>query len=170
MKHGELDKWASPPVLPGGKLIYILCVILHRSHYPPFVTDAHVFIIIGKMVICSLFFFNVVKSLKMVYIQKNNGTMSVRSGSQPHLPFVPICPLCLSVERWGERHSDMLVDTHRAARYHLCVDATRSSVFKSIWPPSEQDNHTEQKKQEERKSGKWIKIKCVFKQTQPASV
>lgn len=50
---GELDKLAFL-ALPGGKLIYILCVILHRSHYHPFVIDAYLFVIIVKMAICTL--------------------------------------------------------------------------------------------------------------------
>lgn len=42
------------PSFAGGKLIYILCVIPHRSHYHPFVTDAYPFIITVKMAICTL--------------------------------------------------------------------------------------------------------------------
>ncbi len=51
---GERDKWAFPLALPEGKLIYILCVILHRSHYHSFVTDACLFIIVAEMAICTL--------------------------------------------------------------------------------------------------------------------
>lgn len=50
--------------------------------------------------------------------------------------FVPIRPLPTLVCQSVKRHSDMWADTSKqrrgAARYHLCVDATRSRVVKSI--------------------------------------
>lgn len=103
--------------------------------------------------------FNILKSPQIVYNTKQWRIFSAFRLTTSS-SFVPIAPLCLSVKRRGERHSDMLVDTskqrHGAVRYHLCVDATRSRVVKSIWPPSLRDYSEEQKKTRERKSGKWI--------------
>lgn len=153
---GERDKWAFPLALPEGKLIYILCVILHRSHYHSFVTDAYLFYHRsenGNLHSLQGRGFNIVKSAQIVDNKKQWHIFSA-FGLTTSSSFVPIAPLCLSVKRRGERHSDMPADTskqrHGAVRYHLRVDATRSRVVKSIWPPSLRDYSAEQKKRKRR--------------------
>lgn len=100
---GELDKLAFLLALPGGGLIYILCVILHRSHYHPFVTDAYLFIIAVKMAICTLCkVFNILKWVQIVYNKKQWHIFSAFRLTTSS-SFVPFSPLCLSVKRRGER-------------------------------------------------------------------
>lgn len=99
--------------------------------------------------------FNIVKSLQMAYNKKNNGTYSVLSGSSfcANLPSLSVCEkmgrkaFFWYAGRYGKQR-------HRAARYHLCVDATRSRVVKSIWPPSLRDYGAEQNKNAEGEK-KW---------------
>lgn len=112
-------------------LIYLLCVILHRSHYHLFVMDAY-FLLQWKMAIGAVCF----QALNLIFLCTNLACLHVCGKSWRKA--------CWYVGDTGKQR-------YGGARYRYRVDATRSTVVKSIWPPSMRDRSREQKR------GEWLR-------------
>lgn len=135
-------------------LIYLLCVILHRSHYQLFVMDAY-FLLQWKMAIgavwyCKIGTYNVLQSKTKAHLQCFQAL---------NLIFLCANLACLHVcgESWRKAcwyAGDTGKQRYGGARYRCCIDAMRSTVVKSIWPPSMRDRSREQKRGERLRGGK----------------
>lgn len=129
-------------------LIYLPCVILHRSHYQLFVMDAY-FLLQWKMAIgavwyCKIGTYNVLQSKTKAHLH---------SFQALNLIFLCANLACLNVcgESWRKAcwyAGDTGKQRYGGARYRCRIDAMRSTVVKSIWPPSMRDRSREQKRGE----------------------